>query len=265
MSTFVMSDIHGCYTAFQKLLNKVGFDPEKDELIIAGDIVDRGRENYEMLEYAAGKPKSVTFLMGNHDLDFIEYVKSLDALARDTGVKDDLRALFMNRRFSSLFRLNVVDYYGTVEDLIMDDEHPVTMADFQKWADVMSKFPYYTEREVKGKKYMIVHAGYMSRETYADVRQRSEVRIYTDIEQFYIWAREEGVLYGGIPNGTVIFGHTPTIAESGFYNHGKVFICEKGDRRFIDIDCGCVFREWESAANLACIRLEGEKIFYLYD
>ena len=265
MSTFVMSDIHGCYSAFQKMLKKVGFDPEKDELIIAGDLMDRGRENYEMLEYTAGKPKSVTFLMGNHDWDFIEYVKNLGALARDTGTEDDLRALFLSRRFSSLFRLNVIDYYGTVEDLIMDRKHPVNMADFRRWADVISKFPYYTEREVEGRKYMIVHAGYMSREAFANARKRSEVRMYSDIEQFYVWAREEGVLYGGIPDGTVIFGHTPTIAESGFFNHGKAFIFEKDDRRFIDIDCGCVFREWEPEANLACIRLEGEEIFYLYD
>ena len=264
MSTFVISDIHGCYTAFQKMLKKVGFDPEKDELIIAGDIVDRGPENYEMLEYAAGKPKSVTFLMGNHDWDFTEYVKNLDALVRDAGV-EELRALFMNRRFSSLFRLNVVDYYGTVENLIMDDKHPVTMSDFRKWAEVMAKFPYYTEREVKGRKYMIVHAGYMTPETFDKVRRRSEVRMYSDVEQFYVWAREEGVLYGGIPHGTVIFGHTPTISESGFFNHGKVFLFEKDDRRYIDIDCGCVFRDWEPEANLACLRLEGEEIFYLYE
>ena len=179
--------------------------------------------------------------------------------------------MFTNRRYSSMFYLEVVDHYGTVENLIMDSEHPVTMADFRKWAEVISKFPYYTEREVEGRKYMIVHAGYMSREAFMDIWKKSGLRMYSGIEQFYVWAREEGVLYGGIPNGTVIFGHTPTIAESGFFNHGKVFILEKDDRRFIDIDCGCVFRAWrdesegESEANLACIRLEGEEIFYLYE
>ena len=84
--------------------------------------------------------------------------------------------------------------------------------------------------------------------------------------------------YGGEEGSTVIFGHTPTIADSSFYNHGEVFIAEKtvrkwgrkkddetGVKRFINIDCGCVFRSWDGEANLACIRLEDEKIYYLED
>ena len=40
MSTYVMSDIHGCYSELMKMLEKIKFDPKKDELIIAGDIID---------------------------------------------------------------------------------------------------------------------------------------------------------------------------------------------------------------------------------
>ena len=37
------------------------FDPKKDEVIIAGDIIDRGSENLEMFRYMESKPKSVMF------------------------------------------------------------------------------------------------------------------------------------------------------------------------------------------------------------
>ena len=37
---YVISDIHGCYDEFQQMLKKINFNPEKDELIIDGDIID---------------------------------------------------------------------------------------------------------------------------------------------------------------------------------------------------------------------------------
>ena len=63
---YVMTDIHGCFDEFQAMLKKIKFNPEKDELIIAGDIVDRGPQSYEMLQYMESNPKGVTFIIGNH-------------------------------------------------------------------------------------------------------------------------------------------------------------------------------------------------------
>ena len=278
MATYVMSDIHGCYTAMQELLKKTGFDPEKDELIIAGDIVDRGQENYEMLEYACKEPKNVTFLMGNHDYDFIHYCEQILRMVDKKVIGEDLKGLLKDPEEYNLFRYNVIDHYGTVEGLIGSEKHPVGPEDFRRWKNRMSKFPYVVRREVEGKKYIIVHAGYISDEDYQENSMLLKYQGYPDIRQFFIWAREAGMRYGGEAGSTVIFGHTPTIADSSFYNHGEVFIAEKtvgkrgrkkddgtGVKRFINIDCGCVFRSWDGEANLACIRLEDEKIFYLED
>lgn len=49
MNTYVMSDIHGCYDEFQQMLEKIHFS-NRDLLICAGDYVDRGTKNYEMME-----------------------------------------------------------------------------------------------------------------------------------------------------------------------------------------------------------------------
>ena len=39
--TYVMSDIHGCYDKYMKMLEKIGFS-EDDTLYVLGDILDRG-------------------------------------------------------------------------------------------------------------------------------------------------------------------------------------------------------------------------------
>ena len=41
MSTYVMSDIHGCKAEFDEMLNKISFT-DYDELYIIGDVCDRG-------------------------------------------------------------------------------------------------------------------------------------------------------------------------------------------------------------------------------
>ena len=50
MSTYVMSDLHGCYDELQKLLAAVGFS-ERDQLIFAGDLIERGPKHYEILRW----------------------------------------------------------------------------------------------------------------------------------------------------------------------------------------------------------------------
>ncbi|MBQ9871834.1 MAG: metallophosphoesterase [Eubacterium sp.] len=263
MATYVMSDIHGCYTEFQEMLKKIGFDGEKDELIIAGDIVDRGNENYEMLEYAVSEPSGVTFLMGNHDRDFINYVNRIDRLYASGFIPEDvdLPTLVSDPAYSRIYDACIIDQYDTLYKLITDSQKPADREDLRRWAGHLSKFSYYVRREMNGRSYIIVHAGYISEKEFERYR-RSGGELRDDIREFYVWAREEGLKHGE-GGSTVIFGHTPTIALHTFYNHGKVWIKKKGKKRFINIDCGCVFLPLDPDSNLACIRLDDEKVFYL--
>jgi len=265
MATYVVSDIHGCYSAFQSLLDKIQFDSELDELIIAGDIIDRGQENYQMLEYAASKPKNVTFLMGNHDYGFIEYTKELLRLYSSKKVPEDvtLQTLVRNSSYNYLFHNNVLDHYDTIRKLIMDKKHPVTLDDFRRWKNIIKKFPYYVKRTICEKEYIIVHAGYISEDDYARSKFLFLKHGLTSLEMFYMWARNDAVYCGGIPGATVVSGHTPTIADTLFFNDGKACRIEYGDRTFIDIDCGYVFHKTDKNANLACLRLEDESVVYL--
>ena len=79
---YLISDIHGDMIGFRKLLKKIAFDKEKDNMIIAGDIVDRGPDGIKLLEFIRPyiEDGSMELLLGNHELFAIMYLQGkLDA------------------------------------------------------------------------------------------------------------------------------------------------------------------------------------------
>ena len=48
MSTYVISDIHGQYKAYKKMLREIDFKPE-DTLYVLGDAIDRGPNGIKVL------------------------------------------------------------------------------------------------------------------------------------------------------------------------------------------------------------------------
>jgi hypothetical protein len=65
MQTLVIGDIHGCYVELQALLEKAGLS-ETDSILAVGDIVDRGPETPQVLNFFQQTP-NVRTLMGNHE------------------------------------------------------------------------------------------------------------------------------------------------------------------------------------------------------
>jgi serine/threonine protein phosphatase 1 len=69
MRKFWISDIHGRYNEFKMLLNEVNFNPRVDQLIIGGDMIDRGPHSAAVLKICKelDKFENVTVLYGNHE------------------------------------------------------------------------------------------------------------------------------------------------------------------------------------------------------
>ena len=63
---FAVGDIHGCFSALQKALDTIGFDPASDRLFSVGDLVDRGPESHLVLAWL-DQPWFYA-IFGNHDL-----------------------------------------------------------------------------------------------------------------------------------------------------------------------------------------------------
>ena len=65
MSTYVTSDIHGCYDEFIEMLDLIDFKTS-DNLYVLGDVVDRQDGGIDLLEFIRGS-ENITLLKGNHE------------------------------------------------------------------------------------------------------------------------------------------------------------------------------------------------------
>jgi serine/threonine protein phosphatase 1 len=69
MSTYVMTDIHGKKALFLKALQVIDLQPS-DELIILGDVIDRGEDSKGVLDaliHLKAQGRQITCLFGNHE------------------------------------------------------------------------------------------------------------------------------------------------------------------------------------------------------
>ncbi|MEW4367311.1 symmetrical bis(5'-nucleosyl)-tetraphosphatase [Aliikangiella sp. GXAS 306] len=71
MATYAIGDIQGCYRTFKKLLKKIDFHPGRDQLWLAGDLINRGPSSLKTLEYIYKYQDSIQCVLGNHDLHFL--------------------------------------------------------------------------------------------------------------------------------------------------------------------------------------------------
>lgn len=76
MRYVVIADIHGCLDEMQALLQKARFDREKDTLVLAGDLMDRGPKNVECFlfirDLKAELGERFVYVLGNHDQMLID-------------------------------------------------------------------------------------------------------------------------------------------------------------------------------------------------
>lgn len=68
---YVVGDIHGCFLLLNDLLGQIDFDPKVDRLFSVGDLVDRGPESKECLDWL--KEPWFYAVRGNHEQLAIEW------------------------------------------------------------------------------------------------------------------------------------------------------------------------------------------------
>ncbi|WP_286233618.1 symmetrical bis(5'-nucleosyl)-tetraphosphatase [Thalassotalea sediminis] len=71
MAIYFIGDIQGCYQELRLLLDKASFDPSKDQLWIAGDMIARGPASYQTLKFLISLGDAVKPILGNHDLHLL--------------------------------------------------------------------------------------------------------------------------------------------------------------------------------------------------
>lgn len=72
-----IGDVHGCLFSLKKLIELL--EPENDDqLVFLGDVIDRGNHSKGVVDYLIELDSSYSchFLMGNHELMFLDYVEN---------------------------------------------------------------------------------------------------------------------------------------------------------------------------------------------
>jgi serine/threonine protein phosphatase 1 len=188
MEYFCISDIHGYYDVMKSSLIKAGFDSSNPNhtLVVIGDMVDRGPQNKETLDYiySLHKEGKAIVILGNHDEFLLKFFyKNFDRTRFDCQRNGHKRTL--------------EDLYGDAleDDFDLNTVYQRLITLYPHYFEFLKSLPYFYEIG----SYIFVHGGVDGSKQ--DWKQ--------DTVRNFVWNRQHQLK---VPKGkTVICGHTQNI------------------------------------------------------
>ena len=221
--TYVRSDIHGNYQQFLSILDQISFG-DSDTLYIVGDLLDYGEEAMELIEDISLR-LNVYCVAGEHDFLAARMLSGFDKMLKSGSTPDadyiaDMTAWVKDGGQATLEAFRALD---------ADSREGVL--------EYLEDLMLYEDITVKGKRYVLVHAGI------ADYEADSDLEDYLP-EDFFSEPLDSS--YALMDDATLVVGHVPT--ESGKIERGEGSIF---------IDCGAC-----EGGKLGCLCLDNGKEFY---
>jgi bis(5'-nucleosyl)-tetraphosphatase (symmetrical) len=263
MSTYAIGDLQGCFTAFQRLIDLIRFDPAQDKLWLVGDIVNRGPDSLSLLRHIKQAGDAMIMVLGNHDLHLlmvaagIEKAHPSDTIQPilDAPDRDELlywlrqQKLFHAQEQYAMVHAGLLPCWtvSQAEQLAHEAESALRQDNYQEFFSQMyGNKPNYWQDEWTGYTRLRVIINAMTRMRICTVTGKMNFAFKGDLRS--------------IPPGYVPWFNVPQRASQK-----KTIICGHWSAlglhitdNLIALDTGCVW-----GGQLTAIRLEDRKVFQL--
>ena len=230
MATYFISDIHGEYTLFRRLLDYIKFS-SLDSMIVLGDFLDKGNNSIALANFIATN-KNIKAISGNHEYFFMGHYQ------------------YIMREF---------DYNGNV-DRVLDKLGEYFCGEQEKitWelVDYLESLPYYIEAD----EYICVHAGVALDDNCRVIKMDKQ-----DYKHFIFDRNFANYRLAPKDSKTILFGHTPCHYAN---TTGQIIKTPRKDKSIksnnildfakIQLDTGA-----SHTGLLGCLRLDDMAEFYV--
>ena len=230
--TYVVSNLHGHFEEFKRLLQTISFHNDRDILYILGDIVDYGPDSMELINDLSVR-LNVYSIAGEHDYTAARMLTEFEQMQNGKAPSPD-------------FMQEMSEWIHDGGQPTMEGYRELDADGREGVLDYLSDLSLYEEVTVKGKTYLLVHAGIV--DFYPDMT----VEDLEDLgpEDFFTEAADPAASY--FDNMTLIVGHTPT---SEMKDGNNRILRGKGT---VFMDCGL-----GRGGRLGCLRLDDGEEFYV--
>jgi len=230
---YVIGDIHNELNKLKSVLGQINLT-SKDELIVLGDVFDRGGYEanpvgvYFALTAIQGK---CTWIRGNHDQWLANYI--YDYYQTKERKRDKL-----------------APYHYNSFELMKERLTEVDMLDI---ADLIARLPIQKEYEINGNKYLFAHA----MTSHPGIPQSLGYYLMgtAELDPFFLYGTEGFISFvGHTPSANVIWKH----GKGKYLDEDKSSIWTNNSENVYLMDCGCGF----GSGKLACMCIETGERFY---
>lgn len=211
MEYFVVGDVHGCFDKL-KLLLETHWKKEREQLIILGDLIDRGPRSREVIQLAMSlrKEYKAIILKGNHEDLFLDWLEDPLEMSYyyDIGGRETVDSFFDER----------VTFQK--DPLLLTESIRIR---YKEEMGFLKSLPNYHEADG----FIFVHAG-----VNLDFKDWKNTN-----DNDFKWIRHEFIYRKNETEKTIVFGHTGT-RKLNADKSDDVWFSPCGTKIGIDGSCG---------------------------
>ncbi|MFT5211055.1 MAG: bis(5'-nucleosyl)-tetraphosphatase (symmetrical) [Flavobacterium sp.] len=258
MSTYVFGDIQGCFDDLSALLQRIQFDQEKDKLCFLGDLINRGNQNLETIQFMMSL-KQVNIVLGNHDLHFLAVASGCQKISKKDTFSDLMSSpnlqsiidwmrikpliLHLDEFNCTLVHAGIPPNWSAGEALRYSTEVEAVLRgnDYKTFFNHMyGNEPAIWSNTLKGWDRLRVITNSLTRLRYCDAKGQMEFKHKTKIQ----------------PEGCSPWFSFERVDEHILFGHWAAIEGQTGKQNIQALDTGCAW-----GRELTCLRLDDKKLF----